>query len=90
MKLTDEQESSINGVQWLPDGSAFTFQQGEDIYRHVVESGTVEKIVSASDLKWNDETVDMSDYHTTGEQNHLLIAGTQKQIWRHSFSGMHR
>ncbi|MCB0314846.1 MAG: DPP IV N-terminal domain-containing protein, partial [Calditrichaeota bacterium] len=29
--------------------------------------------------------VEMSEYHTTGNQNHLLITGPQRQIWRHSY-----
>jgi len=74
------------GIQWLPDSSAFTFQKGNDIWRHAVGTHEESLILQGASLKWKDEPVEMSSYQTTGEQSSLLIAGPQKQIWRHSFS----
>ena len=152
---------TVADIQWLPDGSAFTFtrQNAEsgspDIYRHHVASGEETLILEGGALyfdhsanlealaqeldkltgqynrikaerkeiaarkdseernrllqttneqlmaiqKQRDEAereykrlqagpntkVEMSEYHTTGNQNHLLITGPQRQIWRHSY-----
>ena len=35
-------------------------------------------------LKWNDETIKMSNYWWTDDGNYILIEGPEKTIWRHS------
>ncbi len=83
---------TVSDVRWLPDGSAFTFTRNNpqtgsvDIYRHDVKSGAENLVLKGSELQFNGEAVTMSAYNTTGNQNHLLITGPRRQIWRHSFS----
>ncbi len=83
---------TVANIQWLPNGSAFTFTKANaesglrDVYRHDVKSGKEMLILEAGSLTYKNEPVEMSEYHTTGNQNHLLITGPQKQIWRHSYS----
>jgi len=83
---------TVRDVQWLPDGSAFTFiktnyQTGsQDIYRHNVETHEETLILDGSFLSCDGQLVEMSGYKTTDQQNNLLITGAQKQIWRHSYS----
>ncbi len=83
---------TVADVQWLPDGSAFAFTRindatGEtDIYRHTVKTGEETLILDGAGLTLNGQKVTMTAYQTTGRQNHLLITGPQKQIWRHSFT----
>lgn len=82
---------TIDDIQWLPDGSAFTFTreiQGNgmpDIYRHHIKSGEETLILKSSELQYGGEAVKMSAYQTTGRQDHLLITGKKKRIWRRSF-----
>eukprot|EP01125_Pyxidicula_operculata_P014467 TRINITY_DN4818_c0_g1_i1.p1 TRINITY_DN4818_c0_g1~~TRINITY_DN4818_c0_g1_i1.p1 ORF type:complete len:714 (-),score=148.89 TRINITY_DN4818_c0_g1_i1:61-2202(-) len=83
--------STVSGVQWLLDGSGFTFTKtsglgGQDIYRHNVETNEDTLILDGSKLSIDGKPVEMSGYQTTGQQNILLITGTQKQIWRYSFA----
>ena len=81
---------TVENIQWLPDGSAFTFtkrntQNGlEDIYKHYVSSGNEELIVSASELIYNSYLINMSHYSWTDNGRYLLITGPQVAIWRHS------
>ncbi len=83
---------TVADVQWLPDGSAFTFSRtnsitGEaEIYRHNVQTGKETLILDGAKLSAAGQKVVMSAYQTTGMQNHLLITGKQRQIWRHSFA----
>lgn len=82
---------TIDDIQWLPDGSAFTFTREvwgngiPDIYRHHVKSGEESLILKSSELQYGGEVVNMSAYQTTGDQDHLLITGKKRKIWRHSF-----
>lgn len=83
---------TVADVQWLPDGTAFTFTRRNpssdavDIYRHDVMDGSEMLILAGGSLRLNGQPVTMTVYQTTGSQNHLLITGPQQQIWRHSFS----
>ena len=83
---------TVDDIQWLPDGSAFTFTRENettgklDIYRHNVKSGEETLILEGDGLMFNGSKVEMSEYQTTGQQNHLLITGPQRQIWRHSYA----
>lgn len=83
---------TVSGVQWLPDGSAFTFLKRNpktkslDVYRHNVATGDETVVLEGSTLQYNGKTVPMSAYATTGGQNHLLITGDQTPIWRWSYS----
>jgi dipeptidyl-peptidase-4 len=82
--------AKVANVQWLPDGSAFTYtaynmaHQLLDIHKYEVESGTSTLLLSGIDLEWNNETIKMSDYGWTDDGNYLLIEGPEKTIWRHS------
>ena len=86
------QGKSVSNIQWLPDGSAFTFtRQNEktgslDIYRHDVKSGEEVLVLQGNSLRYMGRPVFMSAYKTTSKNQHLLITGKQKQIWRHSYS----
>lgn len=86
------QGNTVADVQWLPDGSAFTFTRSNDrtgendIYRHSVKDGKETLILDGGALSLNGQVVQMTAYQTTGEQNTLLITGPRKQIWRHSFA----
>ena len=83
---------TVADVQWLPDDKAFTFTRvnnatGEvDVYRHTVSSGKEELVLDGASLQLDGQKVAMSAYQTTGMQNTLLITGTTKQIWRHSYT----
>ena len=82
---------TVADVQWLPDGSAFTFtrynaKSGErDIFRHAVKDGSEALILDGAALEIGDQKIQMTAYQTTGQQNVLLITGPRKQIWRHSY-----
>ncbi len=156
------QGKTVADIQWLPDGTAFTFTRENessgklDIYRHNVGSGQETLILSGDQLFIDNSTarsasatkleslkqdyeriknerkalaqqaesaektrrlqesfeemtaiqkerdvlekenkrlqgstrtqVEMTAYQTTGSQNHLLITGPTKQIWRHSYT----
>ncbi|MEL6821501.1 MAG: S9 family peptidase [Calditrichota bacterium] len=82
---------TVSNIQWLPDGSAFTFTRTSaeglsDIYRHNVETGEETLVLEAAMLAHDGVKIDMSAYQTTGMQNTLLITGPQRQIWRHSYA----
>jgi len=83
---------TVSGVQWLPDGSAFTFlkrnpvTQAMDVYRRSIASGTETLLVDGNALTWEGKKVNMTAYATTGQQHHLLITGDQTPIWRWSYS----
>jgi dipeptidyl-peptidase-4 len=82
--------AKVANIQWLPDGSAFTYtaynmaNQLLDIQKYEVESGTSTLLLSGINLEWNGETIKMSDYSWTDDGNYLLIEGPEKTIWRHS------
>lgn len=82
--------AKIVNIQWLPDGSAFTYTVVNkthnlfDIHKYEVESGLSTIILSGIDLKWNNEPIKMSDYSWTENGEYLLIEGPEKTIWRHS------
>jgi dipeptidyl-peptidase-4 len=82
---------TVENIRWLPDGSAFTLTRdtdGEDtpdIYRHIVKSGKEELILKHGELQYNGALIEISDFHTTARQEHLLLTGKKKKIWRHSF-----
>ena len=86
------QGKTVADIQWLPDGSAFTFTRANnrtseiDIYRHDAATGQETLILRGDQLTWDGDKVVMTAYRTTGNQNHLLITGARKQIWRHSFA----
>jgi len=73
-------------VQWLPDSSAFTFTKTDNIYRHNVQTQEEILVLDGSSLSYHGSKIEMSEYHTTGQQNNLLITGPQKHIWRYSFA----
>ena len=83
---------TVSDVQWLPDGSSFTFSRlnnatgKADIYRHEVASGNETLVIDGDALVWNGQKITMTAYQTTGQQNVLLITGPTKQIWRHSYT----
>jgi len=80
----------VENIQWLPDGSAFTYTENNktynllDIYNHNVESGENVLIVAGTELKFDGKQIKMSDYSWTGDGKYLLIEGPEKEIWRHS------
>ncbi|RMI25798.1 MAG: S9 family peptidase, partial [Calditrichaeota bacterium] len=82
---------TVADVQWLPDGSAFTFAEKNDrtgvpdIYRHEVATGRETRILEGAALRYEGQPVNMSAYRTTGQQEYLLITGPVQQIWRHSY-----
>jgi len=82
--------AKVANIQWLPDGSAFTYTARNDKYnffdivKYEVESGTSTLLLSGIDLKWNNEPIEMSDYSWTEDGEYLLIEGPEKTIWRHS------
>jgi dipeptidyl-peptidase-4 len=88
---------TIQGLQWLPDGSAFTYLESsidgktKDIYKEQVTSGKKEKLVEGKSLalKPGGEPVPMSDYRWTDNGKYLLITGEVKSIWRHSTEAQH-
>lgn len=83
---------TVADIQWLPDSSAFTFVRENpghsipDIWRHEVATGKESMILAGNKLSYQGQSVEMSAYQTTGKQDHLLITGQRKQIWRHSYS----
>ncbi len=86
------QGKTVADVQWLPNGSAFTFTRNNaatgtrDIYRHDVESGAEQMILEGGSLRHDGKALAMTAYKTTGQQANLLITGPRRQIWRHSFA----
>ncbi len=80
----------VENIQWLPDGSAFTYTENNktynllDIYNHDVESGENVLIVAGTELKFDGKQIKMSDYSWTGDGKYLLIEGPEEEIWRHS------
>ncbi len=80
----------VENIQWLPDGSAFTYTENNktynllDIYNHDVESGENVLIVAGNELKFDGKQIEMSDYSWTGDGKFLLIEGPEEEIWRHS------
>ncbi len=83
---------TIEDLQWLPDGSAFTFTRkseengATDIYRHQVKTGRETLVLKSGELQYQGAAVEISDYQATGMQNFLLLTGKKKKIWRRSFT----
>ncbi|MEO8399729.1 MAG: DPP IV N-terminal domain-containing protein, partial [Ignavibacteriaceae bacterium] len=81
---------NVENIQWLPDGSAFTFTKKNsqnnlnDIYKHEVFSGKEELLVSSNKLIYDGFPIQMSSYSWTSDGKYLLIAGPVVSIWRHS------
>ncbi len=86
---------TIEDLQWLPDGSAFTFTRkseengAADIYRHQVKTGQETLVLKSGELQYQGAAVEISDYQATGMQNFLLLTGKKKKIWRRSFTAPH-
>ncbi|MEJ2194224.1 MAG: S9 family peptidase [Ignavibacteriaceae bacterium] len=82
--------AKIANIQWLPDGSAFTYTATSitenlvDIYEFEIESVASKLLISGRDLKYNNEPIIMSNYSWTEDGNFLLIEGSETKIWRHS------
>lgn len=82
---------AVENIQWLPDGSAFTFTRDTngkntpDIYRYHLKSGRETLVLKNGKLPYNGAPLRISDFHTTGIQEHLLLTGEKRKIWRHSF-----
>lgn len=80
----------VENIQWLPDGSAFTYTKGnpktgfEDIYKMDVKSGKVILLLEGASLMDNGKQVHMSHYEWTPNGKYLLIEGKETAIWRHS------
>jgi len=80
----------VENIQWLPDGSAFTYTKKnsasglEDIYKLDVASGKNELLVAGNELKYNSKQIKMSHYRWTKDGKFLLVEGPEKAIWRHS------
>ena len=93
------QGKTVANIRWSPDGSSFTFTKTEfrddigepvgKIYRHDVESGIETLFLDISSLEFQGEPVKMSDYRIALDQKQVLITGTRKKIWRHSFWASH-
>ncbi len=81
---------TVQNIQWVPDGSAFTFTKTdknsgfEDIYKMDVKSGKTELLLKGSDFKYEGKQVRMSHYQWTENGKYLLIEGPETAIWRHS------
>ncbi len=84
---------SISDVQWHPGSARFTFSRKNpatgkrDVFLHEVESGAEELLIAGSSLKYGEQTIPVSSYSWTDDGRHLLVAGKQEQIWRHSTQG---
>ncbi|MGD8305386.1 MAG: DPP IV N-terminal domain-containing protein, partial [Ignavibacteria bacterium] len=79
----------VENVQWLPDGSAFTFTEEDengllDIYKYDIASGTTNLLLDGNELAYNSSTIIMSSYKWTDDGKYLIIEGPEKEIWRHS------
>lgn len=82
---------TIKGLQWLPDGSAFTYFEPDpdsklnDIYRQDISSSDKQLILEGASLWYEGEPISMSSYEWSPDQEFLLISGPKKKIWRHSW-----
>lgn len=81
---------SLNNLQWLPDGQAFTYlekkeaEAGLAIYRQDVKSGKVKKIVAEADLivPGTSDTLTIDDYSWSESGNKILVKTSSKRVWR--------
>lgn len=79
----------VENVQWLPDGSAFTFTEEDgngllDIYKYDIASGATNLLLDGNELASNGSLIKMSSYKWTDDGKYLIIEGPEKEIWRHS------
>lgn len=80
----------LNNVQWLPDGSAFTYTKDDpsgnfkDIFQQDVKTGKEKLILKGSEFKYKGRIIRMSHYSWTKDGKFLLIEGPETTIWRHS------
>ncbi len=76
----------LAGVQWLPEGSSFSFIKGGDLYRHEVVTGKETLVLAASSLPGK---ATLDDYQWSSDGKQLLLATNMRQIWRHSSEGQY-
>lgn len=80
----------VENIQWLPDGSAFTYTDSSDrsnlldIYKYDIATGENKLMLAGSELLYNNSLIRMSNYKWTADGRYLIIEGPEKEIWRHS------
>ncbi len=76
----------LSEVQWLPDGSAFTYLKNGDLYKRNLASGEETVLLAHASLSapMNGTTVSLDKYQWSSTGKHLLIASGERKIWRHS------
>ena len=75
---------TVENVQWMPDGSSFTFTENSDIYLFNVNEQSKKLLLSKAELVYDDKPINMTSYKWTDDGKFLLIAGQVRTIWRHS------
>lgn len=75
---------TLSGVQWLPDGSAFSFIKAGELYKHDAATGRETLVLAAANLP---SKASIDDYHWSNNGKQLLLATNMRQIWRRSSEG---
>ncbi len=80
------QPRTLSEVQWLPDGSAFTYLKSGDLYKQEIAGGKETLLLSQANWSapMNGATISFDKYQWSGSGKHLLIASNERKIWRHS------
>ena len=77
------QARTVENIQWLGDGSAFTYTERNaetgllDIHEHTVATGGTRLVIPGDALRYNESPVGMSRYQWTADRNYLLISGPE-------------
>ncbi|MCF8275814.1 MAG: S9 family peptidase [Flavobacteriales bacterium] len=77
----------VYGIRSLNDGTHYTTLQKSSVVKYSYETGdSVEAIVLASELRWNDALIAIEDYEFNQSETKLLLATEEEQLYRHSSS----
>jgi dipeptidyl-peptidase-4 len=83
-------EKKLENVQWMPDGSAFTFTKTnsetglDDIYKYDVKSEKDSLIINGNSLVYGGQIIILSGYSFSDDGSFLLFSGPEQKIWRYS------
>lgn len=84
-------EKRLDNVQWMPDGSSFTYTKINsktrlnDIYKYDVKAGENSLFINGNSLVYNGQTIILSSYSFSGNGRFLLFSGPGQKIWRYSY-----
>jgi len=80
----------VNVIHWLSNGSGFTYLEdypdstSNAINLYNISTGEKSIVLDDHSLRYDGYPIPISSYEWSPDEEHLLISGRRKKIWRHS------